>query len=189
MTRGPSAASAWGLTDFFRENFKWRVPIDDESTLSVTWKYTRVPKEREPCVQKSIPTLNGPIKDADGKWIDTHVMNQDFLAWVGQGVIADRTTEHLGASDCSIVAIRRRFFEELETIAAGGEAEGILRDPKKRPYRVADGLSRTGRHEPYRRRDHGPSDFAAVLRLLRFLGWTARVCEQASLGSDGFRGA
>lgn len=121
----------WPNGFFLGEHFEWRVPIDDEKTLSVTWKYTRVPKEREPYVQKSIPTWNGPIKDADGKWIDTHVMNQDFLAWVGQGVIADRTTEHLGASDRGIVAIRRRFFEEFETIAAGGEAKGILRDPKK----------------------------------------------------------
>jgi 5,5'-dehydrodivanillate O-demethylase len=58
-------------------------------------------------------------------------MNQDFLAWVGQGRIADRTQEHLGASDRGIVAVRRRFFEELEHIALGGEAKGIIRDPAK----------------------------------------------------------
>jgi 5,5'-dehydrodivanillate O-demethylase len=80
-------------------------------------------------VQQSIPTWYGPIKDERGQWIDTHVMNQDFLAWVGQGVIADRTQERLGASDQGIVAIRRRFFEELEKVAAGGEAKGTIRDP------------------------------------------------------------
>jgi 5,5'-dehydrodivanillate O-demethylase len=56
-------------------------------------------------------------------------MNHDFLAWVGQGTIADRTQEHLGASDKGIVMIRRRFFEEMDRIAAGGEAKGIIRDP------------------------------------------------------------
>ena len=94
---------------FLGEHFEWRVPIDDENTLSVTWKMTKVPKERQPYVQQSIPTWYGPIVDENGKWIDTHVMNQDFLAWVGQGRIADRTQEHLGASDRGIVAIRRRF--------------------------------------------------------------------------------
>lgn len=107
------------------------MPIDDENTLSVTWKMTKVPKERQPYVQQSIPTWYGPIVDENGKWIDTHVMNQDFLAWVGQGRIADRTQEHLGASDRGIVAIRRRFFDEMEAIAAGAEAKGTIRDPAK----------------------------------------------------------
>jgi len=121
----------WPNGFFLGEHFEWRVPIDDENTLSITWKYTRVPKESEPYVQQSIPTWHGPLTDADGKWIDTHVMNQDFLAWVGQGVIADRTQERLGASDRGIVAIRRRFFEEMDKIAAGGEAKGTIRDPAK----------------------------------------------------------
>lgn len=121
----------WPNGFFLGEHFEWRVPIDDENTLSVTWKYTRVPKEREPYVQQNIPTWYGPITNPDGSWIDTHVMNQDFLAWVGQGRIADRTQEHLGASDRGIVAIRRRFFEEMESIAAGGEAKGTIRDPEK----------------------------------------------------------
>ncbi|KQP36231.1 aromatic ring-hydroxylating dioxygenase subunit alpha [Pseudorhodoferax sp. Leaf274] len=121
----------WPNGFFLGEHFEWRVPIDDENTLSVTWKYTRVPKGREPYVQDSIPTWYGPLRDADGKWIDTHVMNQDFLAWVGQGTIADRTQERLGASDRGIVAIRRRFFEEMEAVAAGGEAKGTIRDPAR----------------------------------------------------------
>ena len=82
-------------------------------------------------MQKSIPTWFGPLRDADGLWIDTHVMNQDFLAWVGQGRIADRGREHLGASDRGVVMIRRRFFDEMKAIAAGGEAKGTIRDPAK----------------------------------------------------------
>ena len=56
-------------------------------------------------------------------------MNQDFLAWVGQGRIADRTKEKLGASDRGIVMVRRRFFEEMERVAAGQDPKGIIRDP------------------------------------------------------------
>ena len=119
----------WPNGFFLGEHFEWRVPIDDENTLSVTWKYTRVPREREPYVQTSIPTWWGPVKDEHGCWIDTHVMNQDFLAWVGQGRIADRSRENLSASDRGIVAMRRRFLEEMDTVAQGGEPKAILRDP------------------------------------------------------------
>ena len=121
----------WPNGFFLGEHFEWRVPIDDENTLSITWKYTRVPVEREPYVQRSIPTWQGPLLDAAGKWIDTHVMNQDFLAWVGQGRIADRTKERLAASDRGIVAIRRRFFAELEAIERGEEPKGLIRDPAR----------------------------------------------------------
>jgi len=121
----------WPNGFFLGEHFEWRVPIDDENTLSVTWKYTRVPRESEPYVQQVIPTWWGPVKDAQGRWIDTHVMNQDFLAWVGQGRIADRSLEQLSASDRGIVAMRRRFFEEMDVVAQGGEPKGLMRDPAR----------------------------------------------------------
>ncbi len=121
----------WPNGFYLGEHFEWRVPIDDENTLSVTWKYTRVPKHREPYVQTRIPTWTGPLYDAQGRWIDTHVMNQDFLAWVGQGRIADRTKENLSASDRGIAAVRKRFFEELERVAQGHEPKGLIRDPAR----------------------------------------------------------
>jgi len=121
----------WPNGFFLGEHFEWRVPIDDEHTLSVTWKYVRVPQGREPYVQASIPTWEGPVFDAQGRWIDTHVMNQDFMAWVGQGTIADRTREHLSASDRGIAAIRKRFFDDLDTMARGGEPKGLIRDPAR----------------------------------------------------------
>ena len=58
-------------------------------------------------------------------------MNQDFLAWVGQGRIADRSLEHLSASDRGIVAMRRRFFEEMDIVAQGGEPKAVFRDPSR----------------------------------------------------------
>lgn len=119
----------WPNGFFLGEHFEWRVPIDDENTLSVTWKYTRVPVEQTPYIQPRIPTWHGPTHDADGEWITSHVMNQDFLAWAGQGRIADRTRENLGLSDKGIVMIRRRFFDELERLARGEEPKGLIRDP------------------------------------------------------------
>ncbi len=121
----------WPNGFFLGEHFEWRVPIDDENTLSITWKYTRVPNDRPRYVQLSIPTWHGPLKNTDGSWIDTHVMNQDFIAWVGQGTIADRTEERLGTSDRGIVMVRRRFFDEMERIAQGGVPKGSITDPAK----------------------------------------------------------
>lgn len=119
----------WPNGFFLGEHFEWRVPIDDERTLSVTWKYTRVPVESEPYVQDLIPTWDGPVFDDAGNWITSHVMNQDFLAWAGQGVIADRTREALGHSDRGIVMLRRRFFEQMDSLATGSDPKGIIRDP------------------------------------------------------------
>ena len=132
----------WPNGFFLGEHFEWRVPIDDQNTLSITWKYTLVPAGREPYVQDQIPTWYGPLKDEQGRWIDTHVMNQDFIAWVGQGVVADRSQEMLGASDGGVVAMRRRFFDEMTRIAAGGEAKGTLRDPTQNEQLVLPMMDR-----------------------------------------------
>jgi 5,5'-dehydrodivanillate O-demethylase oxygenase subunit len=121
----------WPNGFFLGDHFEWRVPIDDDNTLSVAWRMTHVPKDREPYVQASIPTWYGPVKDANGEWIVSHVLNQDFVAWVGQGRIADRTKERLSTSDRGIVMMRRRFFEEFKKTAAGEDPKGTIRDPAR----------------------------------------------------------
>jgi 5,5'-dehydrodivanillate O-demethylase len=88
----------------------------------------RKPKEREPHVQERILTWQGRIADANtGRWITSHVMNQDFVAWVGQGRIADRGREYLGPSDQGIVMIRRRFPRDLEAVARGEDPKAVIR--------------------------------------------------------------
>jgi 5,5'-dehydrodivanillate O-demethylase len=61
--------------------------------------------------------------------IDSHVMNQDFIAWVGQGVIADRAMEHLGESDRGVILMRKRLLEDIDSVAAGRDPKGLIRDP------------------------------------------------------------
>jgi 5,5'-dehydrodivanillate O-demethylase len=119
----------WPNCFYLGSHFEWRVPVDDENTLSVAWFFLRVPKGREPYVQKTVPTCVAPIKDESGRWITSHVINQDIVAWVGQGTIADRTQEHLRSSDVGISMMRNRFFEELEAIKAGREPKGVIRNP------------------------------------------------------------
>ena len=118
----------WPNGFYLGRHFEWRVPVDDENTLSVAWFFVRVPKEREPYVQERVPTWVSPIKGDDGRWITSHVINQDIVAWVGQGTIADRTKENLRSSDIGITMMRQRFFEELEAIKAGRDPKGVIRN-------------------------------------------------------------
>jgi 5,5'-dehydrodivanillate O-demethylase len=119
----------WPNGFYLGRHFEWRVPVDDENTLSVAWFFVRVPKGREPYVQERVPTWVSPIKSGDGRWITSHVINQDITAWVGQGAIADRTKENLRSSDIGITMMRQRFFDELEAIKAGRDPKGVIRNP------------------------------------------------------------
>jgi 5,5'-dehydrodivanillate O-demethylase len=121
----------WPNALFTGDHFEWRVPMDDENTLSITWAFSRVPKEQEPYVQDRIPAWHGPVSEPDtGRWISSHIMNQDFVAWVGQGRVADRTEEHLATSDRGVLMLRKRFLCDLEVVAQGGDPKATIRDPR-----------------------------------------------------------
>ena len=122
----------WPNCLFTGDHFEWRVPIDDEHTLSVGWFFNAVPPERRPFQQERIPYWYSPIKDPEtGRWITSHVMNQDFVAWVGQGTTSDRWNEHLGESDRGVIMLRRRFQDEIKLVADGGEPKALVRDPER----------------------------------------------------------
>ena len=120
----------WPNLLFTGEHFEYRVPIDDDTTLSVGWFFNAVPQDRRPYAQGPIPYWHGPIKDeASGRWITSHVMNQDFVAWVGQGALADRSKEHLGRSDRGVIMMRKRFLDDMERVARGEDPKAVVRDP------------------------------------------------------------
>jgi 5,5'-dehydrodivanillate O-demethylase len=118
----------WPVGMFLGDHIEWRVPIDDRNTLSVTWHFLRLPRESEPFEQESVPYWYGPIKDDQGRWISSHVMNQDFAAWVGQGVIADRMHERLGKSDEGVLMMRRLLFADMDRVARGEDPKAVVRD-------------------------------------------------------------
>ena len=136
-------------------HFEWRVPIDDDNTLSVGWFNFNVPGD-EPFEQERIPYWFSPLIDeVTGRWVNTHTMNQDFIAWVGQGALADRTQEHLGGSDAGIIMMRRRMLEEARIVADGGEPKAIIRDPEKNHQLYLPRQGRNNRGDPFGRRDDG----------------------------------
>ena len=119
----------WPNAFFLGDHFEWRVPIDDEHTLSIGWMFERVPTEAEPYEQGPIPAWRGPLVDPEtGRWISTHVMNQDFIAWVGQGIIADRTAEKLGLSDRGILMLRKQLLADIDAVEQGRDPMGVVRE-------------------------------------------------------------
>ena len=102
------------------------MPIDDENTLSIAWFFSRVPKGREPYVQDEHPDLAVPDQGRrSGRWITSHVMNQDFVAWVGQGTNRRPQQGDIWApSDLGIVMMRHRFFDDLDAMATRRRRQG-----------------------------------------------------------------
>ena len=112
-------------------HFEWRVPIDDHRTLGVVWVFERVPAEREPYEQEVIPHWWGDTHDPSGALVTSHVLNQDTLSWTGQGVVTDRTREHLGRSDRGVIMFRRRLEADLAAVERGEDPSGLVRDPEQ----------------------------------------------------------
>jgi len=80
----------WPNGFFLGEHFEWRVPMDDENMLSSPGRSSACPGKRALRAEKD-PGLDQPDQDrTPGAGSPAHVVNQDIVAWVGQGAIADR---------------------------------------------------------------------------------------------------
>lgn len=121
----------WPNAFYLGGHFEWRVPVDNENSLCICWFFSRVPSDLGPYEQKRIPTWHGKTRDADGRWLTSHVINQDIVSWVGQGAIADRTKEKLGSSDKGIFMMRKRMFDDLDAIAQGRDPSGLIHDAER----------------------------------------------------------
>lgn len=113
-------------------HLEYRVPVDEHNTLSVVWSYEAVPQEMRPFRQEVIPHWYAQTAEPEsGRWITTHVINQDTVAWAGQGRIADRENEHLGRSDRGVVMFRRQLLADMQKVERGEDPTGIIRDLEK----------------------------------------------------------
>ncbi|MER0240451.1 Rieske 2Fe-2S domain-containing protein [Streptomyces sp. HSW2009] len=125
--------SLWPYTLASGNTIEFRVPVDERRTLNITWQYSVLPDDVPPGKQdqEKIPFWYGPLTDSStGEILTSHTGNQDFSAWIGQGVVADRTTENLGRSDKGITLLRRRYFEAMRQVAKGEDPPGTVRDPE-----------------------------------------------------------
>jgi hypothetical protein len=66
--------------------------------------------------------------DEAGRVVSTYVTRQDEMAWVVQGAISDRTTEHLATSDKGIQLYRKVILEDVEKVRRGEDPMAVIRD-------------------------------------------------------------
>jgi 5,5'-dehydrodivanillate O-demethylase oxygenase subunit len=113
----------------------WRVPIDDENTVSFSVNLLQVtPEEYEafrerrakattsdpPAMAEAI--LAGKLRERD---LDKSVPRpalfsvEDYLTQVGQGPVAPREDDHLGKIDHGVILLRKIWERELRAVAEG----------------------------------------------------------------------
>jgi 5,5'-dehydrodivanillate O-demethylase len=118
-----------------RQVIRFRVPTDDSTTTTfwIDFYPHRDGQRFEPPLKtqglkKTTPAVYKRVQDA---WwgIDTH--EQDRVAQESQGVIADRTKEHLASSDQGIILMRKMVRDAIEAVQQGRDPMGVIRDPKE----------------------------------------------------------
>ena len=118
-----------------RQVIRFRVPTDDFTTTTY-WIDFYPHKDGKP-TRPELLTVKGFRKNqpgiyervADGWW-NLPNREQDRVAQETQGVIADRTKEHLASSDQGIVLLRKMLRESIEAVQQGRDPMGVIRDAK-----------------------------------------------------------
>jgi 5,5'-dehydrodivanillate O-demethylase len=118
-----------------RQSIWMRTPIDDEHTNHWVLEFR---KGEAPANDEIEVEYLRPFKDPpDAVHPDTRFekfpkhgwpLSEDVVMWETQGPIADRTKEHLGASDKGIALLRKTMFEEIERVRRGEDPLGVCRD-------------------------------------------------------------
>jgi 5,5'-dehydrodivanillate O-demethylase len=115
------------------DSFQMRVPVDDTHTLHL-WYNVYLPPEGVPIpepLKRRVHVYDVPYRDAGGEFITDNIDGQDMMAWITQGAIADRSAEHLGASDKGVAMYRRVLKREMQKVQDGVDPMGVLRDPDR----------------------------------------------------------
>jgi 5,5'-dehydrodivanillate O-demethylase len=109
-----------------------RVPIDDTHTWALFYS-THNPPGLETYPEQPYPfEYEYEWHDAQGNHIVDYIEGQDVMAWVTQGPVADRTSEHIGKSDIGVTMLRRMFRENMAAVQAGDDPMGVVRAPHAR---------------------------------------------------------
>src|SRR5690242_18971122 len=106
--------------------------MDDTKTMTFWLRfYPYTAEERsKPFVQKTLGYDNdqpGGHDRVDDGWCGIASHDQDRVAQESQGLIYDRSTEHLGASDQGVVLLRNRIKESIDAVRQGKDPFWILR--------------------------------------------------------------
>lgn len=128
--------------------FRFWVPIDDKTTWLYVLNMRKKPFTDEE--RKSLCSWVGPnyrrVRNAGNDYLlsrerqrttsytgidSVNAAEQDGCATESMGPIYDRTQEHLGYSDKTIIALRKMLLDALVDIRQGREPPHVLRDSKQ----------------------------------------------------------
>jgi 5,5'-dehydrodivanillate O-demethylase len=115
---------------------RFRVPMDDTKTMTFWLRfYPHTEEERgKPFLLKTLGYDNdqpGVYDRVDDGWWGVASHDQDRVAQESQGLIYDRTTEHLGASDQGVIMLRNMLKESIDAVRDGRDPVWVLRDPRQ----------------------------------------------------------
>jgi 5,5'-dehydrodivanillate O-demethylase len=113
---------------------RFRVPTDDTNTMTFWLRFYPYAEEQKnkSFVLKTVGFENdqpGIYERVEDGWWGIASHDQDRVAQESQGLIYDRTTEHLGASDQGVLMLRTMIKDSIEAVRHGKDPIWILRDP------------------------------------------------------------
>jgi 5,5'-dehydrodivanillate O-demethylase oxygenase subunit len=111
-------------------DMRLRVPLDDTLTYSFWVRFHPLADGKFELENRGFTGKKPRVypREEDGYW-NIPSMEQDRVAQETQGLIADRTIEHLAESDRGIVMLRRKLREDIDAVAAGRDPVCITRSP------------------------------------------------------------
>jgi phenylpropionate dioxygenase-like ring-hydroxylating dioxygenase large terminal subunit len=111
----------------------WVVPVNDKKTVSFhSWFLPMsedISEEERQAKVKQLEAFMYFFGKDDPLYHASKVSLQDQFACVSQGVITDRTQEHLGKSDVGVTLLRRLIREAVLELDAGRNPRGQMRTP------------------------------------------------------------
>ena len=132
----------------FGGSLRWRVPVDDDTTMFFSVYAT--PKNYEAEGSRKATDMGGIFcprevisdsivgryweaeRDESGHFVLNQTWKQDYVAIVSQGSLVDRSRERLGTSDRGIIQLRRVYMEAIVAVQEGRDPKGVCRDPAER---------------------------------------------------------
>src|SRR5262245_11726414 len=119
------------------EVMRWRVPIDDTSTIHYTVEFVGIVDGQMSSKLMRDHSADGVQETVTGKYRwDEEIgwfarEDQDRAAQESQGAIFDRTAEHLVTTDKGVILLRWMYREGIEAVKRGRDPLGVIRDPAK----------------------------------------------------------
>jgi 5,5'-dehydrodivanillate O-demethylase oxygenase subunit len=115
---------------------RFRVPVDDINTKTFWLRfYPHGESDKgKPLAVKCVGFENdqpGVYNRVDDGWWGIASNDQDRVAQESQGLIYDRTKEHLGASDEGVIMLRDMIKESIAAVQRGKDPIWTIRDPQR----------------------------------------------------------